>query len=328
MNKFMPFIRQLKWLIPIALLLLATRLLMGGDAQSKVHADAHPRRVYFPNFVMNFPQGYLMEMSTTTPLIGQGVLMFMTTWPEFGSIPAEQSLAIMREKDWRKNRRMDVFIETELATPPNFRHNLFDTSVSEYIRDAHRTIPYVSREPGLVKLDMIPGLKGYGRDVDFLQERAASHKGLPFSDTPGIAVDTFFSQGSMGHVERIIYCTPRIFDVIPDDQQRLSRLSCTHRFNIDELSLSVKVHYHRDFVQQWRDIEENISALIRENIVTRMQPCHDGEDPCHCAIRFQSEYSRWRHELSKSYPFDPNNPNFDSSERCKLRPAPVNLTLK
>ncbi|MBS4018315.1 MAG: hypothetical protein KGZ68_08780 [Dechloromonas sp.] len=276
--------------------------------------NEHPRRVYFPNFVMDVPQGFYLEpFTTTSPLVGQGNLLFMTTWPEFGSTPAEQSLAIMREPDARQNRRMDVRIETILAARPMDRRAYFDYIVPRYVAAQNEVDYQAKMPPGLVRLDIVPGLEGMGRTEAFLAARYAKMdiNALNNSDLEG---DLFFMRAQDGHVERAIICTARVFGPPPDKWSKWRRPICSHRFYIDDLALRVEVHYIRRFVSDWREIEARITALVRDNVIQRMDPCQADEDPCHCAIRFQKEYTLFRRESDKSYPFDPNS--YDPVRRC------------
>lgn len=295
-------------------LLLIAMLPLAACSQEKA-ANEHPRRVYFPNFIMDVPQGfYLQPFTTTTPATGEvSRLLFFTTWPEFGTIPAEQSLAIMREPDARVNRRMDVAIQTILAARPMDRRTYFDYTVPHYVAGQNKVDYLAKMPPGLVKLDIVPGLDGMGRTEDFLAVRYAKMKinALNSSDLEG---DLFFTRAPDGHIERVISCTARVFGPPPDDYSKWRLPICGHRFYIDDLALEVNVHYIRRFVNDWREIEARISALVRDNVIQRMDPCRPGEDPCHCAIRFQEEYALFRRESDKSYPFDPNS--YDPVRRC------------
>lgn len=310
----------------IAALLLVSMLPLSACSQEGTDkpVNEHPRRVYFPNFVMDVPQGFYLEpFTTTSPLAGQGNLLFMTTWPEFGAIPAEQSLAIMREPDARVNRRMDVRIQTTLDARPMDRRRYFDYLVRDYKNEDQTQLRW--RElmperaksdpilPGLVTLDIVPGLRGLGRTEAYLQQRYGKH-GINALSENSPEGDLFFTTAQDGHVERAITCTARMFGPPPDNYSKWRLPICSHRFHIDDLSLWVKVHYNRQFVGDWREIEARITALVRDNVIQRMDPCQPGEDPCHCAIRFQKEYALFRRESDKSFPFDPND--YDPVRRC------------
>lgn len=318
---------RLRWALLIILAAVAVRLFFGSDAQSKVATDAHPRRVYFPNFVMELPQGYAIEWPTTAiPITGQGILMFMTTWPEFGSIPAEQSMAIMLEKDGRKNRRMDVSIESMLQTMPIFRRDATDAMLQNYVYKASNFSGFTAEKPGLVDRSVLRGLKGYGRTEFFLKERYAQENRLALIDVPTVDADVHFSLGADGHVERLISCTAFFFADIPEAYNAWQVPRCTHHFYIDDLMTRVRVRYHRDFAHQWQEIESRITALVRDNLITRMEACFADEDPCHCAIRFQKESSRVLYRTSPNHPFDPNSPQYDPTRRCAER-STVDLSM-
>lgn len=298
-------------------LLLIVMLPLAACSQEKADnlANEHPRRVYFPNFVMDVPQGfYLQPFTTTAPFTGKGSLLFFTTWPEFGAIPAEQSLAIMREPDARVNRRMDVSIQTTLDARPMDRRTYFDNTVTRYVADQDKVDYLAAMPPGLVKLDIVPGLEGMGRTDEFLAARHKKQGINALSEIPSFHADLFFTWAPDGHIERLISCTARVFGPPPDKYSKWRLPICGHRFYIDDLALEIEVHYIRRFVNDWREIEARITALVRDNVIQRVEPCQQGEDPCHCAIRFQKEYARFRHESSKDYPFDPNN--YDPVRRC------------
>lgn len=169
--------------------------------------------------------------------------------------------------------------------------------------------------PGLVKLDIVPGLQGLGRTEAYLQQEYKKDEIIALSENSPKG-DLFFTTTQDGHVERAITCSARVFGLPPDKYSKWRLPICRHLFYIDELSLQVEVRYIRRFVSDWREIETQISTLVRDNVIQRMDPCQPSENPCHCAIRFQREFSRFRHESSKDYPFDPNDPYFDPVRRC------------
>ncbi|HJV73879.1 MAG TPA: hypothetical protein VJ654_06645 [Noviherbaspirillum sp.] len=250
-----------------SLLLVAMLPVVACSQQnSTAPTEKHPRWVYFPNFVVDFPKGFSLDLATSTPWPGNGALNFTTTWPEFGSIPPEESLAIMREPDMRKNRRMFVFIDTYFDVKPELRYAFYADVVKQY-----------ESFPDVEKLDIVPGLSGLGRSEEWLNERIAEeNKYLPneylsLGEFPGEA-DLFYSRAPEGHVERIILCTARISGPPSDYYSKWWLPRCTHRFILSDLAVRIKVLYNRRFVKDWKKIEDSIAALIRDNVVHGATP--------------------------------------------------------
>jgi hypothetical protein len=298
--------------------LVAVVPLAACSEEESTPKNPHPRRVYFKNFVMDMPQGfYLRPFTSSAPDLhwDVGHLLFYTTWPEFGAIPAEQSLAIMLEPDWRVNRRMDVVIDSNLDARPQDRRRFLDEMVPSYLAEQNYVHPLTNTLPGLVRLDIVPGLEGLGRTEEFLAALYSLARISALSEYPAQA-DVFFKRGADGHVERAITCTARVFGPPSDEWIKWQLPVCSHHFYIHDLALTVKVRYIRRFVSDWREIEARITALVKDNVIQRMEPCSVGEDPCHCAIYFRKEYARFRHESSKSYSYDPDDPYFDPIQQC------------
>ena len=310
-----------RWLLVVLVAILP----LTAYSQEKTTLDVwSPERIYFKNFVMNMPKGFFLQpLTSSVPNVEGdiGHLSFYTTWPEFGAIPVEQSLAIMLEPDKRVNRKIYVVIRGILDARPQDRRSYFDYKLHHYLAYQNEISPLIKTRPGLVRLDIVPGLEGLGRTEEYLAERFA-RQGVNPMNKYYFQGDLFFTRGGDGHIERAIECSARVLGPPPDEWSKWQLPICSHYFYIEDLALRVEVSYIRRFVSEWREIEARITALVKDNVIQRMDPCGAGVDPCHCVIHFQREYSRSWHKRHKSSSYDPNDPRFDPIRQCAPEQQP------
>jgi hypothetical protein len=227
-----------------------------------------------PPVRLRIPRGYLNDLvgwwepklpqPTRTPLTEpQKILLLWATWPEMG--PKTQD----NRKRFDQPRQLTLAIAME-AIPFNVIPGINQTTDPREFMTVRKALSEEFVKAGL-KADLVEHTPRFGLRV----------RGVPLAfwgtPGPGSSPREDFGQVMTPLDDRsetpstVIWCH---FELLkePEEAPDSGRIPhCSHYFPMPEIDAEVKVHYRRNQLAQWREIEERTRTLLRSFIVDHKQ---------------------------------------------------------